>query len=45
MRVLIEALPDEQRAALEEASTVLRRTRAARTYLPLTVVSKERSHG
>jgi integrase len=45
MKVLVEALPGEQRAALEEASTVLRRTRAARTYLPLTVVSEERSHG
>jgi hypothetical protein len=45
MKALIENLPDEQRAALDEASAVLRRTRAARTYLPLSVVSKERSHG
>ena len=45
MKALIEDLPDEQRAALDEASAVLRRTRAARTYLPLTVVSKERNHG
>ncbi len=45
MKTLIEELPSEQRAALEEASAVLRRTRAARTYLPLTVVSKEHSHG
>jgi integrase len=45
MKALVEGLPDEQRAALDEASAVLRRTRAARTYLPLTVVSKERNHG
>jgi integrase len=45
MKALIEDLPDEQRTALDEASAVLRRTRAARTYLPLTVVSKERRHG
>jgi integrase len=45
MKTLIEDLPDEQRAALEEASAVLRRTRAARTYLPLTVISQERNHG
>jgi hypothetical protein len=45
MKALIENLPDEQRTALDEASAVLRRTRAARTYLPLTVVSKEHSHG
>jgi hypothetical protein len=45
MKALVEGLPDQQRAALDEASSVLRRTRAARTYLPLTVVSKEHSHG
>jgi hypothetical protein len=45
MKALIEGLPDEQRTALDEASAVLRRTRAARTYLPLTVVSKQRNHG
>lgn len=45
MKTLIEDLPGEQQAALEEASAVLRRTRAARTYLPLTVVSQERNHG
>jgi integrase len=45
MKALIEGLPGEQRAAIEQASAVLRRTRAARTYLPLTVVSKEHSHG
>jgi integrase len=45
MTALVEGLPDEQRTALGEASAVLRRTRAARTYLPLTVVSKERNHG
>ena len=46
MRALIEHLPDEQRAALDEAGTVLRKTRAARTYLPLTVTNaKAHSHG
>jgi integrase len=45
MKAVVEELPDEQRAALEEASSVLRRTRAARTYLPLTVVARGRSHG
>lgn len=45
MKALIEGLPDEQRTALDEASAVLRRTRAARTYLPLTVVCKQRNHG
>jgi integrase len=45
MKTLIEDLPDEQREALGEASAVLRRTRAARTYLPLTVVSRQRNHG
>jgi len=45
MKALIEDFPDEQREALGEASAVLRRTRAARTYLPLTVVSRERNHG
>lgn len=45
MKALIENLPDEQRTALDEASAVLRRTRAARTYLPLTVVSHGRNHG
>lgn len=39
MKTLIEQLPDEQRAALDEAGAVLRKTRAARTYLPLTVVN------
>jgi len=45
MKTLVEALPGDQRAALDEASSVLRRTRAARTYLPLTVVAPERNHG
>jgi integrase len=45
MKALIEDLHDQQRTALDEASAVLRRTRAARTYLPLTVVSKEHNHG
>jgi hypothetical protein len=46
MRALIEHLPDDQRAALDEAGTVLRKTRAARPYLPLTVTNaKAHSHG
>ena len=45
MTTLIEGLPAEQREALNEASSVLRRTRAARTYLPLTMVPKGDSGG
>jgi hypothetical protein len=41
MRKVIQDLPDEQKDALDEAATVLRKTRAARTYLPLTVIDKE----
>lgn len=41
MRELIEGLPDEQRDALDEAAAVLRKTRAARTYLPLTIIDRK----
>lgn len=41
MHKLVEGLPQEQRIALDEANAVLRKTRAARTYLPLTVIDKK----
>ena len=41
MKTFIEQLPDEQRTALDEAGAVLRKTRAARTYLPLTVIDSK----
>lgn len=37
---LIDSLPEEQRNAINEAGAVMRRTRGARTYLPLTLIDR-----
>ena len=47
MRTHLDRLPAEDRAAIDEASTVLRKSRAMRDHalLPLTVVNREETAG